>query len=118
MIEILRLRKRRYEFFREPERYLKKIKEIAERYLKNPEVYVFGSFAENEHVLSSDIDVLIVSERVSPNDRVRIISDVYREFGYEHPFEIHICDSEGFEWYRRFAKRLIKIQEVGRKLSE
>lgn len=111
MIVILKLRKERFKFFREADRYLKRIKEIARRHLADPEVYVFGSFAENRHVPSSDIDVLIVSERVTPDDRVKVLSDIYREFGYEHPFEIHLTDSEGLRWYRRFAKKLVEVRD-------
>ncbi len=118
MIEILKLRKKRYEFFKDADHYLKRIWGIAKRHLQDPEVYLFGSFAENMHVPSSDIDVLIVSKRVTPDDRVKVITDVYKEFGYEHPFEIHITDHDGLSWYRKFAKKMVKVEGVRRKASE
>ena len=109
MIEILKKRVERFKYFENPDVYLKKIGEIAERHLGEVELYVFGSFVEGKSVPSSDIDVLVVSKNVNPENRIALMSDVYRELGYEHPFEIHVVDEKGFEWYRRFCKKMRRI---------
>ncbi len=110
MIEILRLRMKRHEYFRNVGRHLRKIKEMAQKHLEDAKVYVFGSFVEGKHTPASDIDVLIVSGKLDPDVRAKIIADVYRELGYEHPFEIHLSDSDGLRWYRRFA-RLVEVED-------
>lgn len=53
--------KRRQEVFKNLDKYLAVIKEVAKSIDPSAEVYLFGSVAEGRHILSSDIDVLIVT---------------------------------------------------------
>ncbi|ADC65219.1 DNA polymerase beta domain protein region [Ferroglobus placidus DSM 10642] len=100
---------RRRDYIENLDLYLKRIKEIAEKHLGAVEVYLFGSYVEGKSLPSSDVDVLVYSKKVPVEKRSAVISEVYREFGYQHPFEIHIVDEKGFEWYKRFCKKMKKI---------
>ena len=52
------------EFFRNAFRLAKEVKERARKIFDDCEVFIVGSFARGEHTLSSDLDVLIVSEKI------------------------------------------------------
>ena len=109
MIEIVKLKAKRYEYLKNIDYYLGKIKKIAEKHLREFEMYIFGSFAEGKNAPSSDIDILIFSKEVTPEKRVEILKDTYVELGFLHPFEIHVVDEEGFEFYKKFVRKFKRI---------
>ncbi|MEM2301979.1 MAG: nucleotidyltransferase domain-containing protein [Sulfolobales archaeon] len=94
--------KRRAEIFSNLDKYLGKIVEIVTRLDPNAEVYLFGSVAENRHLLSSE-DVLVVT-RISPGE---VLASLWKE-GIKDPFEIHVITADLLDIYKRRAK-LIKI---------
>jgi hypothetical protein len=67
------------------------------------EVYLFGSVAEGHYTYSSDIDVLIVTDR-----GVEEVLPRLWEAGIRDPFEIHVRPRSMLEQYRRRDK-LIRI---------
>lgn len=95
--------KRRAEIFKNLDKYLKKITKIVKELDKNAEVYLFGSVAQGKHLLSSDIDILVVTNL----DPAKVLAILW-EKGIKDPFEIHVVTKEMLEIYKRRAK-LIKI---------
>ncbi len=79
-----------------------RIAEVARRLLgEGTRVFVFGSAVKGEALPGSDLDVLIVSERV-PEDvegRVDIIRELEGELGLpeRHPIEFHLATPEEYE---------------------
>jgi len=55
---------RNEEFFRRAEDIAREIKKRASKVLGNCEAYIVGSYARGEHTLSSDLDVLVVSDAI------------------------------------------------------
>ena len=98
-------------YFLDPVRYVQSLKEIAEERLGSPvRVIIFGSAVRGEWVPGrSDIDVLIISDRVpeSIHDRSEIVSEFLRSIGdLCAPFEVHFANQQLFEnWYSRFIGR-------------
>lgn len=101
---LVREAKRRSEVFRNLSTYLKKIADVVARLDPNAEIYLFGSVVEDKHLLSSDIDVLVVTE-VKPGE---LLAALWRE-GIKDPFEIHVVTREMLNIYKRRAK-LTKIE--------
>ena len=101
---LIREARRRREIFKNLQRYLDRIRETVKSIDKEARVYLFGSVARGEHVLISDIDVLIVS-RLEPS---RVIASL-REAGFEEPFEFHVVDEERAELYLQMVKDLREI---------
>jgi len=97
--------KRRAEVFRNLPKYLKLIRDIIMRLDKNAEIYLFGSVAEGRNLLSSDIDILVVTS-ISPS---KILAELWKA-GIKDPFEIHVVNRETFEAYKKRAK-LVPIAE-------
>jgi len=91
--------KRRAEVFRNLEERLRVIAEVVREMDRDARVYLFGSVAEGRHLLSSDIDVLVVTRR-SPGE----VSAKLWEKGIGDPFEVHVVTEEMLELYRRRAK--------------
>lgn len=95
--------RRRAEVFRRLDEYLKAIARAVKELDENAEVYLFGSVAEGRHLLSSDIDVLIVTD-VQPG----VVLAKLWEKGVKEPFEIHVTSKERLGLYKGRAK-LVKI---------
>ena len=95
--------KRRREIFENLDEYIKKIVETVKKIDSNAELYLFGSVAEGRHLISSDIDILVVSN-LHPG---RIIAELWSN-GIDDPFEIHIITRDMLETYKKRAK-LIKL---------
>ena len=100
--------KRRAEIFRNLPKYLRVILNTVRSIDENAEVYLFGSVAEGRYVLSSDIDILVVTGR-SPGE---VLAALW-EKGIKEPFEIHVINKDVLKIYARKAK-LIEIDEYMR----
>lgn len=95
--------RRRAEIFKDLERYLTIIAETVKELDVDAEVYLFGSVAEGRHLLSSDVDVLIVTD-LSPGE---VLAALW-ERGIDDPFEVHVVKRNALEIYKA-RSRLIKI---------
>lgn len=95
--------KRRAEVFKNLREYLEVIVCTIKELDKNSEIYIFGSVAEGRYLLSSDIDVLIVTN-LKPSEVLSLLW----EKGIKDPFEIHVVTKDGLELYRRRA-HLVRV---------
>jgi predicted nucleotidyltransferase len=95
--------KRRAEIFNNLEKYLRKIVDVVIGLDGEAEVYIFGSVAEGRHLLSSDIDILVVTT-AKPGEVLAALWDA----GIKDPFEIHVVLREMMHHYVKRAK-LVKI---------
>jgi len=95
--------RRRAEIFKDLERYLTLIAETVKELDEDAEVYLFGSVAEGRHLLSSDVDVLVVTD-LSPGD---VLAALWKR-GIDDPFEVHVVKRDALETYKA-RSRLIKI---------
>lgn len=94
---------KRRQVFKNLNKHLENIKETMRDLDKDIEIYLFGSVAENTHNLSSDIDVLVITN-VEPA-KVHLV--LWKE-GIREPFEIHVQPPEKLAYYKERA-RLIPI---------
>lgn len=101
---LVREAKRRAEVFRDLNIYLEKIAHTVARLDSNAEVYLFGSVAEDKHLLSSDIDILVVTE-VKPGE---MLAALWKE-GIKDPLEIHVITRDMLDVYKNRAK-LVRIR--------
>ena len=109
---LIERRKENEKYFRKPEEYAKLIKLKSEKILGCVEVYLFGSIVRKDWTLSSDIDILVVSEKeINPEDKGKIKVELLKSVDFFAPFEIHLVSQELFEkWYKKFIKdEYIKI---------
>ena len=95
--------KRRAEVFKNLERYLATIAEAVKELDADAEVYLFGSVAEGRHLLSSDVDVLVVTD-LSPGE---VLAALW-ERGIRDPFEVHVVKRNALEVYKARSK-LVRV---------
>jgi len=90
--------------------FLPKIVEKCKEVLKEFEIYVFGSILENERGVG-DVDVLIVSKNAPKKlrEKARTLAKIEEDLPIYHPFEFHIVDEDGFEFYKKHIKRLERV---------
>lgn len=89
--------------------YGKKIKEKSMELLddENVKVIFFGSIARGDYGPNSDIDVLIVSEKLSENwiENRHFRTELRKFIGISSPFQFHLATPSQFEnWYKKFIK--------------
>lgn len=104
----LKLHKKRSKYFKEYRKIAREIGQYLREYLQdeNLKVVVFGSVIRGEASPLSDIDMLIVSEKLELNlENLREVRLKVKEFlnDFSSPIEIHIATPELFEkWYKKF----------------
>lgn len=106
---LVREAKHRAEVFGNLKQNLEKLATVVAKLDPDAEVYLFGSVAENRHLLSSDIDILVVTEK-KPGE---VLAELWRE-GIRDPFEIHVVTDDVLEVYRK-RTTLVKINKPTQK---
>lgn len=77
------------------------VKEIVKKIDLDAKVYVFGSIVRGKYTASSDIDMLVVTERLG--EKYRMMVEVYKKI--DAPIELHITTPEKFTgWYKKFIQ--------------
>jgi predicted nucleotidyltransferase len=94
---------KRREIFNNLNVYLKKLKEVVVKVDSKAEVYIFGSIAEDRYNYSSDVDVLIVTEK----DKLKMLKALTKE-EFTKVFEVYIRKPKDIAWYKKMTK-LVRI---------
>jgi len=95
------------------EKWCKRVASAAKEILGSCEVYVFGSVAEGENTGGSDVDILVVCDKLPERNKERgeLKAKIEEKAGLPlyHPFEIHLVDKREAGWYFRHSRKVIKI---------
>jgi len=86
----------------------REVKGIVRSIDPHARVYVFGSVVRGHFTAASDIDILVVTERVEEGYRMMV--EVYKSV--DAPVELHVASPRQFEsWYRRFIdeRELVEV---------
>jgi len=93
--------------------YVERIATSANEILGECEVYVFGSVIEGKWSGGSDVDILIISNRIPKRNKERgeLKAKIEEKAGLPliHPFEIHVVRREEAAWYWKHIKKAIRI---------
>lgn len=89
--------------FQELDRHLKEIAKVVRELDPNARVYLAGSVAEERYMLSSDVDVLVVT-KLKP---AFVMGELWKR-GVKDPFEIHVVSREELKLYAARGK-LVEI---------
>lgn len=113
MLEVLKVKLKLRKLALEWVFWANSIGKAAKNLLGECETYVFGSVVEGKATRGSDVDILIVSDKIPENSRGRgnLKAKIEEMAGLplSHPFEIHLANKHDFEWYRRHIKKVVKI---------
>ncbi|HLI45778.1 MAG TPA: nucleotidyltransferase domain-containing protein [Geobacterales bacterium] len=89
--------------------YIKKIKEIVKKELRDFNIYIFGSVVRGDYnVMLSDIDIAIVTDEKINDIELKI--KIEKQIGIIGLFQIHIISKRIWEnWYLRFIDKFIEV---------
>jgi len=102
---------RRKWYFENLDRMAEIIRGVLAKYFREYEIYLFGSVAEGDYTMASDIDILIVSNEMpkQASKRSEIAAKIYEAIGLDAPVELHMANFEEFQWYRRFMRKYVRL---------
>jgi predicted nucleotidyltransferase len=87
----------------------KRIKAISQKFLdRRVRVLIFGSVVKGEWTPNSDIDVLIISPKLSKNwiKNRKIRTEIKKLIDPTSPFQIHLAHPDEFKsWWKKFVKK-------------
>ena len=85
-------------------------KEVKKLLGKDAKVYVFGSYLKgNFHPFLSDVDVLIVSNKIkSLDDKVKVSLSLKEKFRYI--FQFYVVNEKEFKIYKFFVDKIKEIK--------
>jgi len=91
-----------------------RIAKAAKQILGPCEAYVFGSVVEKHATGASDVDILVICDRLPRDGKSRgnLKAKIEEEADLPlwHPFEIHLADRSEASWYFRHIKRIVRIE--------
>jgi len=89
----------------------KAIKGKLSRFLREFELFVFGSAVRGDYSPGlSDIDVAVVSEEFNDRKKLEEVYDFLWDEYFDSPFEFHLLTKKKWEFYRKFVgKDYIKV---------
>ena len=94
-------------------KYLKKIESSIKTFLKDSQVFLFGSIIEGNLVAGSDIDILIIANIPKKHlKRAELIAKIEENAGLplSHPFEFHLLTQEELNtWIKIYKLRFEDI---------
>jgi predicted nucleotidyltransferase len=98
--------KRKLEYLSNFRDVAKSIKEKVQLMDPNSKIYLFGSLLKGKYTGSSDIDILIISDKKELEYKIKLT--VYSST--EAPVQIHFCSEEEFKnWYMKFIDKIEKV---------
>ena len=113
MLRILKSRREMVKLAKEWRFWSKRIAEAAKKILGDCEIYVFGSIVEGKAAGGSDVDVLIVSDKIPGKlgERWKLKAKIEEEAGLPlyHPYEVHLVNKEEARWYYKYVRKRVKI---------
>ncbi len=98
------LAKKRKRAFDHLDSYLERIKKATLAEDENSKVYLFGSVAEGDFNMASDIDILIVTEKDKNSLLTRLDGE---DIGF--PFELHVRNVKEAEPYFRHVPSMREL---------
>ncbi len=109
MIEYYKLLEKNIEFFEKAIEIAEKVGEKAMELFDNCEVYVVGSYARKEHKLSSDLDVLVISEDIPRKYDFDWYFRIVKKLTDDHRINLHLLNREMFKEVERLYSPRIRI---------
>ena len=84
----------------------RRVKEIVTKFDPDAEVYVFGSVVKGKITGSSDIDILVISEKKDLEYKIKV--EVAKNI--DAPVQIHFSTLDQYNrWYRRFVDKKVRV---------
>ena len=97
------------ELFRRAKDVAREIKERASKIFGDCEVYLVGSYARGDYTLSSDLDVLVVSNKIPEKIDFEWYCDIVRRLTDDDRINIHLMNRGKFKEVQGFYSPRLPI---------
>ena len=97
------------EFFEKAFKIAKDISEKAKKMFEDCEVFIIGSFARGEHKLSSDLDILIVLDKIPDKIDFEFYSRIVKTLTDDPRVNIHLLNKRRFKEVDKIYSPRIKV---------
>ena len=109
------LQRLRAEMLKDWRVWAERVAVAAKRFLPRSEVYVLGSVVRGDYVGGSDMDILVVSDRIPESllKKAEMKRSIEEEANLPvtHPIQIHLTrKSEADRYIRRAGRSIIKLR--------
>jgi len=94
--EYYKMLEKNKEFFEKAFEITKDVAKKAREIFKDCEVYIVGSYAKGTHKLSSDLDILIVSDEIPEKMEFEWYSKVVKSLTDDYRINIHLVNKDKF----------------------
>jgi len=95
-------------YLRNYKKVAEKVKNIIHKFDPTARIYVFGSVVRGEYTAASDIDILVVTDRL--DKKYDMMTEVYHKV--DGPIELHVTTEETMQrWYLKFIRE-DEIEEI------
>ncbi len=116
MEEYFKLLEENEKIFKEALNIAKNIAVKARELFEDCEVYIVGSFARKEYTLSSDLDILIVSNTIPEKIDFEWYYRIVKNLVDDYRINIHLLNKEKFRKLRKSYSPMIKV-DIGEPIS-
>ena len=90
------------ELFRRAKDIAKKIKKRALEIFDDCEVYLVGSYVKGKYTLSSDLDILVVSDKIPEKINFEWYYSIVKKLTDDNRINIHLMNRRKFKEVQRF----------------
>jgi len=110
MKEYYDLLERNKEFFEKAFDIVREIAIRARRIFEDCEVYIVGSFARKTYTLSSDLDILIVSNSIPEKIDFEWYCKIVKALTDDYRINIHLLNKKRLKEYEKIYSPMIKVE--------
>jgi predicted nucleotidyltransferase len=100
------------EFFSRINDIAKEIEKKAKEIFEDAEVYITGSYARGEHTLSSDLDILIVSEEIPEKFTFEWYRDVIFRLTDDLRVNVHLLNRRKLSKLKKLYSPMIPVSSL------
>lgn len=97
------------EFFRRAEDIAREVKKRAHEILGDCEVYIVGSYARGEHTLSSDLDILVVSDAIPERYSLEWYVSMVRNITDDPRVNVHLLNPKRIRELKALYRPMIRV---------
>ncbi|RLI73070.1 nucleotidyltransferase domain-containing protein [Archaeoglobales archaeon] len=109
MTEYYKLIEKNIKMFERAIEIAKSIKNEALELFEDCDVFIIGSYAKGEHKLSSDLDILITSEKIPEKINFEWYSSTVKKLTNDTRINIHLLNKDKFEEYKKLYSPMIQV---------
>ncbi|MEG9194922.1 MAG: nucleotidyltransferase domain-containing protein [Archaeoglobales archaeon] len=109
MMKYYEMLKKNGDFFAKAFDIARDVKKRARELFRECEVFIVGSFARGDHKLSSDLDILIVSDSIPERLRFEEYCEIVKKIAEDPRINIHLLSRSKFHEYESLYRERIEV---------